>query len=392
MNVILFDDEAIWKNLLPLTYTRPVSELRVGILTVKQKWDKWLNTSCSYHTQTFLANKFPLIEKENSFLINSSVCPDKSLVDAIKELKPGKALIKNNKLIAFVGATNKINDHSGLEKTEIAFPIFEISNVWDIFQKNGEAIHADFGILTSGKKSAAISSTITIIGDKNLVFFEEGVKAEACILNTSGGPIYIRKDAEIMEGSAIRGPFALCEHSTLKLNTKIYGPTTIGPQCKIGGEVSNCVIFGFSNKAHDGFIGNSVIGEWCNLGADTNSSNLKNNYGNVKLFNYVKNSSVDSGLTFCGLIMGDHSKSGINTMFNTGTVVGVGANVFGGGFPVTHIPAFSWGGSEGFETYRLEKLFETAEKVFERRGLKLDQKEKDLLNHIFKITAEYRND
>jgi len=392
MNVILFDQHASWQNLLPLTYTRPVSEIRVGILTIKEKWDLWLKTSCSYYTESFLSNKFPLIKKENSLCINSNICPDINLLQALANLKGGNALVKNNKLIAFVGSIDDLQNTGTLNKSEFAFPLFEINNVWDIFQKNGEAINGDFEILTSGKKSQPISATVTVIGKKDLIFIEEGAKAEACILNASGGPVYIGKHAEIMEGSAIRGPFALCEHSVLKMNSKIYGPTTIGPQCKIGGEVSNCMIFGFSNKAHDGFIGNSVIGEWCNLGADTNSSNLKNNYSSVKIFNYVKNSSIDSGLTFCGLIMGDHSKSGINTMFNTGTVVGVGANIFGGGFPDTHIPAFSWGGSEGFETYRIEKLFETAEKVFERRGLKFEQIDKDILTKVFEITAEYRND
>ena len=392
MNVILFDNAAAHKNLLPLTYTRPVSEIRIGILTIKEKWDLWLNTSCSYYTEDYLSKKFPLIEQENSLFMNAQVCPDVPLTAFVQNLKPGEGLFKNGKLLAFIGSVNNLKKPETLQKTEAPFSVFEINNVWDIFKKNGEAIKSDFEIMTVNKKSQAISNTNTIIGNKDLVFLEEGAKAEACIFNTKEGPIYIGKDAEVMEGSAIRGPFALCEHSTLKLNAKIYGPTTIGPQYKIGGEVSNCVIFGFSNKAHDGFIGNSVIGEWCNLGADTNNSNLKNNYGNVKLFNYTKNTAVDTGLQFCGLIMGDHSKSGINTMFNTGTVVGVGANIFGGGFPETHIPSFSWGGSEGLETYRIEKLFETAEKVFDRRSLKFNQAEKDILNKVFEITAEYRND
>lgn len=391
MNVILFDDTAAWKNLLPLTYTRPIAEIRMGILTIKQKWDKWLNTNSSYYTQPYLSKKFKAAEKDNSLFIRSNVCPDKTIVEAVHNLKPGQALIKNNRLIAFIGSSADLKNSDALKKIEIPFTPFEVINTWDIFQKAGETIISDFEILTFNRTSAPVSKTVTIIGDRNMVFFEEGVKAEACILNTGSGPIYIGKDAEIMEGSAIRGPFALCDHSTLKLNTKIYGPTVIGPECKVGGEVSNCVIFGFTNKAHDGFIGNSVIGEWCNLGADTNCSNLKNNYGNVKLFNYSQNKSIDSGLQFCGLTMGDHSKSGINTMFNTGTVVGVAANVFGGGFPVTHIPDFSWGGAQGFETYKQEKLFETAEKVFARRGLKFDDIEKEILNEVFRLTAEYRS-
>lgn len=392
MNVVLFDSESVWKDLLPLTYTRPVSEIRIGILTIREKWEKSLNSKCSYITQKHLASKFPFIEKENSLFINSQFCPDAKLIKEIDSLKPTQALVKDGVIIAFIGSAQQITDPSSLVKNETDSSVLKIENVWDIFQKNGQAILADFEILTAGRISAPLSNSVTVIGKKEHVFLEEGAMAEACILNTLNGPVYIGKDSEIMEGSAIRGPFAICDHSTIKLNTKIYGPTTVGPQCKIGGEVSNCVIFGYSNKAHDGFIGNSVIGEWCNLGADTNSSNLKNNYSNVKLFSYSKNRSIDSGLQFCGLIMGDHSKSGINTMFNTGTVVGVGANVFGGGFPATHIPSFSWGGSQGFETYRQEKLFETAEKVFERRSLKFNQQEKEILNHIFNITSEYRND
>lgn len=390
MNVILFDQEQSWKNLLPLTYTRPISEIRIGILTIKQKWDLELNTTCSYFTKSFLTKKFPIKEKADSLFINGSLCPTPSLTEALKKLKPEQALIKNNELLALVGEAKNLKAFNDFEKIEYKSDILTVTNVWDIFQKNGEALRSDFELLTKNKKSQPISNTVTIIGNKELVFLEAGAKAEACIFNTSSGPIYLAKDAEVMEGSVVRGPFSLGEHSALKLSTKIYGPTTIGPHCKVGGEVNNSVIFGYTNKAHDGFLGNSVIGEWCNLGADTNNSNLKNNYGNVKLFNYLQNKMVDSGLQFCGLIMGDHSKSGINTMFNTGTVVGVGANIFGGSFPATHIPSFCWGGSEGFETYRLDKLFETAEKVFERRNLKLDLTEKEILSAIFEKTKQYR--
>ncbi len=390
MNVILFDQENSWKNLLPLTYTRPISEIRIGILTIKQKWDTELNTTCSYSTKGFLAKKFPLKEQPDSLFINGCVCPTPALLAEIKKLKPLQALLKNNELLALVGEARNVKALIDVEKIEFKGEVLNITNVWDVFQKNAEALKLDFELLTKNKKSQALSNTVTVIGDKKLVFLEEGAKAEACIFNTSGGPIYLAKDSEVMEGSAVRGPFALGEHSALKLNTKIYGATTIGPHCKIGGEVNNSVIFGFTNKAHDGFLGNSVLGEWCNLGADTNNSNLKNNYGNVKLFNYLQTKMVDSGLQFCGLIMGDHSKSGINTMFNTGTVVGVGANIYGGSFPATHIPSFSWGGSEGFETYRLDKMFETAEKVFERRSLKLDTIEKEILSEVFEKTKEFR--
>lgn len=374
MDFILFDEEIVWKNFLPLTFTRPVSEIRIGILTIKEKWDKYLNAVCGYSTQNYLSKKFPLTHSEDSVFINSKFSPNTYLVNEIKSLKQGQALYKNGTKIAVYGK----------EKTKIEFTgtIFEINNVYDIFLKNAEAINSDFELLTKGKTSQPLSSSVTVIGDKQKIFLEQGAKAEACILNTTTGCIYIGKDAEIMEGSVIRGALALCEHSVIKMSAKIYGATTIGVHSKVGGELNNSVIFGYSNKAHDGFLGNSVLGEWCNLGADTNNSNLKNNYGNVKLYNYAQQKSIDTGLQFCGIIMGDHSKSGINTMFNTGTVVGVGCNIFGGGFPATHIPNFSWGGNNGFENYQLEKLYETAEKMYERRGLKFSDMDKEILQRV----------
>lgn len=382
MSFVLFDDPETWKGFLPLTFTRPLSEIRIGILTIKEKWDRSLNTVCSFHTQEYLSQKFPA-PKGTGIFINSKYCPDKKIVAAVSALKPGESLYRNSSLLAFNGQAKDIAAQTYLKKTDYPAEVFQINNVWDIFQKNAEALKADFELITQGRKSQPLSNSVTVIGDKELIFLEDGAKAEACILNTRTGPVYIGKDAEIMEGSVVRGPLALCEHSTLKLSTKIYGATTVGPYSKVGGEVSNSVILGYSNKGHDGFLGNSVIGEWCNLGADTNTSNLKNNYGNVKLFNYAKNKQVDTGLQFCGLIMGDHSKSGINTMFNTGTVVGVGSNIYGGGFPNTVIPNFSWGGSGGFENYRLEKLFETAEKVYERRDLKFTDTDKEILSFVY---------
>lgn len=382
MNVVLFDENEVWKNLLPLTFTRPVSEIRIGILTIKQKWDKHLNTKCSYLTEAYLSQKFNTILTNDTIFINSSVCPDDQLVSSVKQLITNSALYFQDKLIAFKGHKQLLDDTHQLSRTNMEYQPLMVEQVWDIFQKNAQALVADFKLLTQNNKSSMISESLTIIGDANLVFFEEGAKAEACVLNTTGGPIYIGKNAELMEGCLVRGPFALGENSTLKLGTKVYGASTIGPECKVGGEVSNSVIFGFTNKAHDGFIGNSVLGEWCNLGADTNTSNLKNNYATVKVYNYYTQQSVDSGQQFCGLIMGDHSKSGINTMFNTGTVVGVASNIFGGGFPPTHIPSFSWGGSEGFEKYQINKFFETATKVYERRHCVLGEVDKQILSHI----------
>lgn len=379
----MFDDALTRANLLPLTFTRPVCEIRIGILTIREKWERSLDTKVSFLTQDYLSKKFQAATADVAVFINGKYCPSPSLTNAILTLQPGQGLFHEQDLLAFHG-TQKELQLAAMKKVEFSGALLSVDHVWDIFRKNGEALQADFEMLTKNRTSKPLSHTVTVIGDKSLVFLEGGAMAEACILNTTAGPVYIGDHAEIMEGSVVRGPFALCEHSALKLSTKVYGPSTVGPFSKVGGELSNSVIFGYSNKAHDGFLGNSVIGEWCNLGADTNNSNLKNNYGPVKVFSYAQNKQVDSGLQFCGLIMGDHSKSGINTMFNTGTVVGVGANIYGGGFPPTHIPGFSWGGASGFETYRMDKLAETAEKMFERRGLKFDSTERNILEAVFK--------
>ncbi|MDF2448830.1 MAG: glucose-phosphate thymidylyltransferase [Bacteroidota bacterium] len=391
MNYTLFDD-LTWHNLLPLTFTKPVSEIRIGILTITEKWEHFLNCKMTFQSQSHLQEKYALPVHGETLFINGSICPDSDLVKQISHLETGEGIKSNGKLIAFRCSENRIDITSALNVAkEVEARALRVDYVWDIFSKNGEAIKSDFALLTHGRNSLPLSSTNTVIGNTSEVFIEEGAIIEAAILNTKSGPIYVGKDSEIMEGSVVRGPFALCEHSALKLGTKVYGPTTIGPYSKVGGEINNSVIFGFSNKAHDGFLGNSVIGEWCNLGADSNNSNLKNNYGNVKLFSYVEERPVDTGLQFCGLIMGDHSKCGINTMFNTGTVAGVGANIFGGGFPPTHIPDFSWGGAEGMEEYRFDKMLETAQRVYARRGLKISEDEKKILETIFKDTKKFRN-
>jgi UDP-N-acetylglucosamine diphosphorylase/glucosamine-1-phosphate N-acetyltransferase len=391
MNLILIDNEKIWKSLLPLTYTRPVAEIRIGVLTIREKWEKQLKTVASHSCKEYLSVKFPIAFKAGkpNLFVASDILPDAKLVAAIKKLKSGQGLKKDNTIIAHFGMETFLPPNLNA-CTEYAGDILKIENVWDIFSKNGEALKADFELLTKGRKSAALSKSNTVVGKKNLIFLEKGAKAEAATFNTTSGPIYIGKNSEVMEGSLVRGPFALCDDSTLKLACKVYGPTTIGPHSKVGGEINNSVVFGYSNKAHDGFLGNSVVGEWCNLGADTNNSNLKNNYGDVKIFSYATNGNITTGLQFCGLIMGDHSKCGINTMFNTGTVVGVGANIFGGGFPPTHIPSFVWGGAEGFDTYRLEKMFETTERVYSRRHKTLEADEKKMLETIFRETVSYR--
>lgn len=392
MNYILFDDYSR-SNLLPFTYTKPVSEIRFGILTITEKWEKHLNVKMSFQTQEFLSKKYPAIISSDNIFINGKICPNQELIKIISSLDKNAAIKSGNDLIAFRTEEKTIIDLEALLKdaTEVSKSYISIKNVWDIFSKNTEALQNDFELITKGRKSESLSSSNTLIGSTQFLFIEEGAKVEASVLNTTTGPIYISKHAEVMEGSLIRGPFSLGEHSALKLGTKIYGATTIGPHCKVGGEVNNSVIFGYTNKAHDGFLGNSVIGEWCNLGADSNNSNLKNNYANVKVFNYKAEAMKDSQLQFCGLMMGDHSKCGINTMFNTGTVVGVAANIFGGGFPPTHIPSFTWGGADKSETYKLNKMFETAQRVFDRRGIEFNEIEKNILTHLFSITEKFRS-
>lgn len=388
MNYILFDEPQARQKLLPFTFTRPVSEIRVGILTIKEKWEKISGQKMSVSTERYLSEKFPLAisKKEDNIWINGSIIPNAELFKSIKSLKKYEGIAFENMLIA-MNSGNKPFEPSAIKcKTWKGQPILYINRLWDIFSINGEALQNDFNLLTKGRKSAKISKTNTLLG--NRVFVEKGAKMECVILNSTTGPIYIGKDAEIMEGSVIRGPFALCEGATVKAGAKIYGPTTVGPYSKVGGEVSNSVIFGYSNKGHDGFLGNSVIGEWCNLGADTNTSNLKNNYSIVDVYDYKTNKMVSTGLTFCGLMMGDHSKCGINTMFNTGTVVGVCANIFGGDFPPKFVPSFSWGGAAGFTTYKLEKAFETAERVFKRRHKDFGNTEKAILKEIFLLTRK----
>ncbi|MCP3933392.1 MAG: glucose-1-phosphate thymidylyltransferase [Bacteroidetes bacterium] len=395
MNIILFDDD-VRNKLLPLTYTRPVGKMRIGILTIQEKWEKWLNGKASFITQDYLIEKFPIEISDQNYLINASVLPSTPLCTLIEQLDENEALLKDDEMIA--ARLNErqfdklMNDEEIEELTGIDLedtPFLRIQNTCDIFRLNDAALRSDFELLTRGRVSQPISSTNQIIGKEN-IFLEEGAKAECAILNASTGPIYIGKDAEIMEGAMIRGPFALCERSIVKMGAKIYGATTVGPVCKVGGEVKNTVLFSYSNKGHDGFLGNSVLGAWCNIGADSNSSNLKNNYKEVRVWNYEEERFLPTGLQFCGLIMGDHSKCGINTMFNTGTVIGVSANIFGEGFPRNFIPSFSWGGNKGYDTYTLEKAFDTIEKVVTRRDFEFGVKDRLILLRIYEDTAKYR--
>ncbi len=390
MNYILFDGE-VRNALLPFTYTRPVADIRIGILTIREKWEKRLGFTTTTLTEDYLEEKFPIVELEGNVLINASFLPSDALVEKVKALKENQAITYKDDILAFFTTdTQEIENFDHFEQLEFESELIQIKNSWDIFSRNAEAIQQDFDFLTEGRKSAAIPE-MTVAFNKESIFIEEGAKLPLCSLNATDGPIYIGKNAEIMEGTSVRGPFALCENSTLKMGAKIYGGTTIGPHCKVGGEVNNSVLFGYSNKGHDGFLGNSVIGEWCNLGADTNNSNLKNNYAEVKLWSYETGRFAKTGLQFCGLMMGDHSKCGINTMFNTGTVVGVSANIFGPGFPRNFIPSFAWGGSGGYTTYQMNKVKEVATVVMKRRGIEFDAKEEKILEHIFEETKQYRN-
>ncbi|MGB0182420.1 MAG: GlmU family protein [Schleiferiaceae bacterium] len=369
-------------HLLPLTYTRPVAELRCGIITIAEKYTK-RGHEIGYGTEAYLNVKYPSIEAE--VLVSGSVCPTDAFLEAVAGLSSGQALIQGDELLAFKG--EKWEDEPS-EIIPFSGALNLIIRPWDIWSKNASELNLDFDLLTKDRFSAPIDATNTVIGDK--VFLEEGAKATASILNATSGPIYLAKNAEIMEGCIVRGGLALGESSALKMGAKIYGATTLGPHCKVGGEVNNSVIIGYSNKGHDGFLGNSALGEWCNLGADTNNSNLKNNYDEVKAWSYVDGRFAKTGQQFCGLIMGDHSKSGINTMFNTGTVVGVSANVYGAGFPRNFIASFTWGGPQGTMEYRIDKALDTADRMMKRRGLEVDEVEKAILEQVYALSAEYR--
>jgi len=389
MNFILFDGNTR-NTLLPLTYTRPVADIRIGILTIREKWEILLGSTTSTITEDYLSEKYPMVEFAANVMINASYIPTHSLVEKVQNLSKNEAVFKEGEIVAFY--TSDLQEEVNFETyncIEITEDVLQIKNVWDIFSLNSNAIKLDFELLTKGRKSQPIPDTVHCVNKEN-IFLEEGAKVEIAVLNASKGSIYIGKNAQIMEGCLIRGPFAMGNNAILKMGAKIYGATTLGPYCKVGGEVNNSVFFAHSNKAHDGFLGNSVIGEWCNLGADTNNSNLKNNYANVKLWDYETDHFKDTGLKFCGLIMGDHSKCGINTMFNTGTVVGVSANIYGGNFPRNFIPSFSWGGSAGFTEYKLPKVFEVAAKVMTRKCLEFNQQEQDIIKHVYNETAKYR--
>tara|TARA_R110002049_G_scaffold3795_3_gene27530 strand:- start:64149 stop:65324 length:1176 start_codon:yes stop_codon:yes gene_type:complete len=391
MNYILFDG-ASRNNLLPFTFTRPVADIRVGILTIREKWEMYLDSTTTTVTEDYLSDKYPMVELEENVMINASYLPNFELVEMVKDLQENQAIFKDEDVVVFFSKDTQENiNFDDYEALEFEGDLIKMEHTWDIFSKNGDAIQEDFNLLTKGRNSQPIPLSNHVIAPEN-IFIEEGAQLQFTTLNASKGPIYIGKNSEIMEGALIRGPLALCEGAIIKLGAKIYGSTTIGPHSKVGGEVNNSVIFANSNKGHDGYLGNAVLGEWCNLGADTNNSNLKNNYAEVRLWDYQTEGFARTGLQFCGLMMGDHSKCGINTMFNTGTVVGVSANIFGSGFPRNFVPSFSWGGNGGFTTYLTKKAFEVAEVVMSRRKIEFSEQDKAILEHVFEETKKYRRE
>lgn len=393
--IILFDNE-VRNRLLPFTHIRPVCELRVGILTIREKWERRLGLPVSYITQDYLAERFPLVPSRENYFINGSVLPSTQLVKLIQQMDTGEAFLYQDELIAakmsgdqFDQLVNddEIEDLRGIDLEDTEF--LKINHLWDLPALNQAAMLEDFTLLTQGRESQPISPSNRVLGEEQ-IFLEEGVSMELATINATTGPVYIGKDALIMEGAIIRGPVAICEKGVVKMGAKLYEGTTVGPGSKAGGEIKNSILMAHSNKGHDGYLGDAVIGEWCNIGAGTSASNLKNNYSEVRLWNYDKESFVPTGQQFCGLFMGDYSKCAVNTMFNTGTVVGICTNLFGSDFPRAFVPSFSWGGHQGFQTYHTDKAIETIDRTMARRDKSLSVAERLILLRVFEDTAKFR--
>ncbi len=389
MNFILFDGPRR-NHLLPFTFTRPVSEIRIGIMTLKERWEAYLKVSVTSLTEEYLSIKYPVKLEDSNIFIDASILPSDSLIKTIHSLKENEVVKSGDLIVAYSSASVRNSDElSSFAAIEFANDLVQINNTWDIFDKNADILQSDFDLITKGRKSQPISDTNRLIHPER-IFLEEGAKVEFSILNATDGPIYLGKNAEIWEGSLVRGALALCDNAIIKMGGKLYGATTIGPYSKVCGEVSNSVIFGYSSKGHEGYLGNAVLGEWCNIGADSNNSNLKNNYAKVRLWDYATERFEPTGLQFCGLMMGDHSKTAINTMFNTGTVIGVNSNIYVPGFPRNFVPSFSWGGASGFTAYQPAKAFDAAKVMMARRGVEFDEVEADILTHVFELTKKWR--
>ena len=397
LNIVFFDNRDIRENLLPMTYTRPVCDIRFGITTIREKWEReFPDAHFSFITAEYLKPKYKLDIEDDNLFITGNITPDDSLLEAVNALTPGQALVQDEIVLAFRGSYEDFSESRCTAEIEYTEEILSIKMLYDIFGKNKEAQKRDFDKLTAGRASMPLSPTNTVIGDRffpdgrSKIFIEEGASVEGTYLNVSKGPIYIGKDATIMEGSSIRAPFAACLHATVNMGTKIYGGTTLGPFCKVGGELNNVMMTGYSNKAHEGFLGDAVIGEWCNIGGGTTASNLKNDYTEIKLWNYPAHRFLKTGLQFCGLIMGDHSKIGINCMLNTATVLGVGVNIHGAGFPRNFVASFSEGGASGYTDVSLPKFFAIAERVMARRDKQLTDTDREIFNAIYAIAENYK--
>ncbi len=382
-NIILFDPQSR-ASLLPLAFTRPVADFRFGIMTMREKWERSIEGQYSYLTEDYLKVKYPTVESEDNIFIVANVCPTEQLAKEVEALKMGEALYYGDKLIALRGDMTSfanVDNCKVINTAEDAVLTFD--KLYDLFMLNAKAMEIDYATLTKGRASQPLSSTVTVLGDASMVFVEEGASIECAVLNVKNGPIYIGKDVDVQEGSLIRGPFAACEHAAVNMGAKIYGPTTLGPYVKVGGELNNVIFFGYANKAHDGFLGNAVIGEWCNLGAGSNASNLKNDYSETKQWDYATGRFARTGLQFCGLMMGDHSKVSINGMLNTATVLGVGVNIYGAGFPRNFVSSFNEGGTGGYSKVALKKFFTTASIVMGRRSKELTEAEKAIYEHLY---------
>jgi len=389
MNYILFDDYSR-NNLLPLTFTRPVCDIRFGILTIREKWEKMMGIVTSTLTEEFLSEKFPIIKGASNILINGSICPTPTLIEEIRNLMPNEAIIGTDSIIALHVLADDLDkigegDTEGIIEKATRSEVIKISYPWDLLSQNHIAIVNDFNLLTAGRVSEPIPDWVKVTVPEN-VFIEKGAQLENIILNASEGPIYIGENVHLMDGARLRGAVALIDSAVVKMGTNIYGATTIGPHVKVGGEIENSILLAYSNKPHHGYLGHSVIGKWCNLAAGTTVANLNNTYRNVRAWNYSQERFIDTGMQFLGLIMGDHSKTGINTMFNTGSVVGVNSNIFGSGYQRNFVPSFVWGGPTGFNSYDINKALEVASYVYKRRGLDFDQSERNLLTNVYNMT------
>lgn len=405
-NIILVDIPQRRSDLLPLSYTRPVADFRIGITTIREKWEALLPGHYSYLTVDYLAPRYGVCPEIDSLFVAGNVIPSEEIVEAVVALTPGKALYIKDEFVAYKGEIDafralfidaKAAGPENEDRITRDIPCDALHYIYDVFLLNGKVLEDDYRRLTAGRQSQPLSPTNTLIGPAvrpdglPSVFIEEGASVEGAVINVKEGPVYVGRDAEIMEGACIRGALALLDHSRINMGAKIYGPTTIGPICKMGGEINNCVIFGYSNKAHDGFIGNAVIGEWCNIGAGTNASNLKNDYTKIRLWNYPRRSFLRTDLQFCGLIMGDHSKIGVNCMLNTATVLGVGVNLHGSGFPRNFVPSFSEGSpTSGFTDVSLSKFFDIAARVMARRDIRLSENDKAMFERIFAQAEQYK--